>query len=329
MGLFYRLFLVSVPNSFLLLLTRGMMLLFTVAVSVDSDFHPPMIYPSCVLPCPDLFQASDIASALAPVTKTLGKCTNQKALTRWFRSSSPSCMELQRLRAAYPSLDQRLAHLSPVQLQGSHKPFDLNHRLQIKHQPNAFLKSCLSSSAEGMSQHQMALYLKLLLGLSIPAPALLSSVCACGQQQDYFGYHRLNCKQNAGRANRSAHDIVQLALKKELQRLSRSVVDNDAELRARYSHLTSKKRGDLAITYSSDWQLYDPVSRQPRSDFIVDVKMVSPVNSRGTWSPAQSLHKTKLENPSLVQQEQIKIRKRANFYAPIGFAFFPFVVSSV
>ena len=115
-----------------------------------------------------------------------------------------------------------------------------------------------------MSQHQMALYLKLLLGLSIPSPALLSSVCACGQQQDYFGYHRLNCKQNAGRANRSAHDIVQLALKKELQRLSRSVVDNDAELRARHSHLTSKKRGDLAITSSSDWHLYDPVNRQPR-----------------------------------------------------------------
>ena len=109
----------------------------------------------------------------------------------------------------------------------------------------------------------MALYLKLLLGLSIPAPALLSSVCACGQQHDYFGYHRLNCKQNAGRANRSAHDIVQLGFKKELQRLSRSVVDNDAELRARYSHLTSKKRGDLAITSSSDRQLYDPVSRQP------------------------------------------------------------------
>ena len=136
----------------------------------------------------------------------------------------------------------------------------------------------------------MALYLKLLLGLSILAPALLSSVCACWQQEDYFGYHRLNCKQNAGRANRSAHDIVQLALKnlKELQRLSRSVVDNDAELRARYSHLTSKKRGDLAITSSSDLQLYDPVSRQPRSDFIADVKMVSLVNSRGTWSPAQS-----------------------------------------
>ena len=55
--------------------------------------------------------------------------------------------------------------------------------------------------------------------------------------------------------------------------------------------------------------------------------MVSLVNSRGTWSPAQSRHKNKLENLSLVQQEQIKITKHADFYAPIGFAFFPFVVS--
>ncbi len=35
----------------------------------------------------------------------------------------------------------------------------------------------------------------------------------------------------------------------------------------------------------------------------------------------------KLENSDLVQEEQIKNRKRADFYAPIGFAFFPFVVS--
>ncbi len=46
------------------------------------------------------------------------------------------------------------------------------------------------------------------------------------------GYHRLNCKQNAGRANRA----VQLALKKELQRLNLSVVDNDHELRQRFAH---------------------------------------------------------------------------------------------
>ena len=60
---------------------------------------------------------------------------------------------------------------------------------------------------------------------------------------------------------------------------------------------------------------------------MADVKMISLVNSRGTWTPAKSRNKDKIENPGLVQQEQIKNRKHANFYAPIGFAFFPFVVS--
>jgi hypothetical protein len=33
------------------LVSRG-----AVAVSADSDIHPPLIFPSCILPCPDLFQ---------------------------------------------------------------------------------------------------------------------------------------------------------------------------------------------------------------------------------------------------------------------------------
>ena len=55
--------------------------------------------------------------------------------------------------------------------------------------------------------------------------------------------------------------------------------------------------------------------------------MVSLVDSQGTWTPARSRHKDKIENPGLVQQEQIKINKHAAFYSPIGYAFFPFVVS--
>ncbi len=55
--------------------------------------------------------------------------------------------------------------------------------------------------------------------------------------------------------------------------------------------------------------------------------MVSLVNSQGTWTPARSRNKNEIENPGLVQQEQIKNRKHSNFYAPIGFVFFPFVVS--
>ncbi len=58
---------------------------------------------------------------------------------------------LLRLRTAHSSLDTRLAHISPAQyLQvGPHKPFDLQHRLTIGHQPNAFLKTLLPCQEEG------------------------------------------------------------------------------------------------------------------------------------------------------------------------------------
>ncbi len=70
-----------------------------------------------------------------------------------------------------------------------------------------------------MSQYQISLYLKLILGLPIPVPADSVSACPCGHVHDFHGYHRLNCKHHAGRANRAAHDLVQQALKRELRRL--------------------------------------------------------------------------------------------------------------
>ena len=292
-----------------------------------AEFHPPLIFPDMILPHGSLFQERDIASALVGVSTLLPKVSNQKYLATWYRTASPVRHDLIRLREAYPALAKRLDHLSPVQYSGAHKPFDLPHKLVIGHQPNAFLKTLLPRQDESMSQYQFGLYLKLLLGLPIPILEHSLSACPCGMQHDFHGYHRLNCKQNAGRANRAAHDLVQLALKKELQRLNLSVVDNDHELRQRFAHLSSQKRGDLAISSTSNYLIYDQVSRQPRSQAIADIKMVSLVNSQGTWSSATSRHKNKIENPTLVQQEQIKNRKHADFYAPIGFAFFAFVVS--
>jgi hypothetical protein len=125
----------------------------------------------------------------------------------------------------------RLAHISPVQYLEPHKALDLQHCLTIGHQPNAFLKTLLPSQEEGMSQHQMSHYLKLLLGLHIPALLASSPVCPCGKNHIYHGYHWLYCKQNASRANRVAHNLVQLAVKKEFQRVGLPVVDNDSEMR--------------------------------------------------------------------------------------------------
>jgi hypothetical protein len=194
-----------------------------------------------VIPQLILYQETDVASAVVGVKQIMSKVTNQKYLTTWYRTNSPTRQELIRLRTAYPSLHKRLEHLSPIEYNGSHKPFDLNPKTTIRHQPNAFLKTFFPVQDEGMSQHQMALYLKLLLGLPIPTLSDSVNVCPCGQTDDFHGYHRLNCKQNDGRANRAAHDLVQLALKGEFQRLNIQVVDNDREMRQRYAHLSSQK----------------------------------------------------------------------------------------
>ena len=203
---------------------------------------------------------------------------------------------------------------------------DIAPKAELKHRPNAFLATHIPYNDEGMSTYQMSLYLKLLLGLPLPLP--LNGHCTCGQAQDYFGYHRLNCKHHAGKANRAAHDCVQLALAKELRRLDLKVVDNDHELRRQYSHLSSKKRGDLAVlATTSALNVHDPIARLYRDQFIVDVKMVSLVAGNGTWAPAYNVQRNKIENPGLDQQEQIKINKHGPFYSPIGYSFLPFVAS--
>ncbi len=107
-----------------------------------------------------------------------------------------------------------------------------------------------------MSTHQMSLYLKLLLGLPILVPADSVSSCPCCHTHDFHGNHGLNCKHHTGRANRAAHDLVQQALKRELQLLSLHVVGNDNDKCQQFSHLSSQKRGDLAILSAHDYLIY-------------------------------------------------------------------------
>ena len=224
--------------------------------------------------------------------------------------------------------DHRLAHLSPVQYKQPHQPLDIPAKVVVQHKPNAFLKTMLPYTTEGLSKYQMSLYLKLLHGLPLPSPNTHQGICSCGCSQDALGYHRLDCKKHAGRAFRAGHDVIQDAIARELRRLDVKVVDNDQELRKNYSHLTSKKRWDLAVSAPADTlTVYDNVNRLYRSDFILDVKTVSVVNGHGVWTPAFNVDKGKVTNLGLLQQEEVKNRKHGPFYAPIGFAFLPFVTS--
>jgi hypothetical protein len=145
------------------------------AVTAVTDIHPPNLIPGMVLPHLCLFQEADVTSAVARVSKLLSKATNQKFLTMWYWETCPTRQELLRLRQAYHSLDTRLAHLSPLQYTGPHKPFDLHYKITIRHQPNAFLKTILPTHEDCMSQHQMSLFLKLLLGLPISLIPLTSA----------------------------------------------------------------------------------------------------------------------------------------------------------
>ena len=169
----------------------------------------------------------------------------------------------------------------------------------------------LPYNTEGLSKYQMSLYLKLLHGLPLPSPNTDQGICSCGCSQDALGYHRLNCKKHAGRAFRAGHDVIQDAIARELRRLDLKVVDNDQELRKNYSHLTSKKRGDLAVSAPADTlTVYDNVNRLYRSDFILDVKTVSVVNGHGVWTPAFNVDKGKITNLGLLQQEEVKNHKQ-------------------
>ena len=86
-------------------------------------------------------------------------------------------------------------------------------------------------------------------------------MCSCGQQRDWYGYHRLNCKRHAGHAFRSTHDVIQNQLARELRRLSLRICDNDSDMRRRHSHLTTQKRGDIAVIGTpTSPTVYDPVT---------------------------------------------------------------------
>ena len=51
------------------------------------------------------------------------------------------------------------------------------------------------------------------------------------------------------------------------------------------------------------------------------------VSGHGVWPPAFNVDKGKITYLGLLQQEVVKNGKHGPFYAPIGFAFLPFVTS--
>jgi hypothetical protein len=96
-----------------------------------------------------------------------------------------------------------------------------------------------------------------------------------------MGTHQLNCKKWAGRSWGRGHDLIVKALAYEVTQLGLGVVDKDSTMKANHSHLNSKERGDIAFSTDGQLEITNIVDRLPRSELIVDVKMVAVVFSTG------------------------------------------------
>ena len=298
-----------------------------VAIHSDQDQHR---YDAAGMFLPDtvIYHDPDPATATRAVAKTLSSVINQNHLSKWYRAQHPNIQFLQQLKVIHPTLGQRLDHLSPVVYTAPHDGFDLPPNLAVKHRPNAFLTCLLPDRPDGLSKHQLSMYFKLLLGLRLPPINTDNQCCPCGVQVDLYGFHRLNCKRGAGPAFKSGHNTVQDQLAYELRRLNLSVVSQDAKLRQQFSHLTSKKRGDLAVdAESTQFRLLTP-GQIPRDKFILDVSITAMVNGRGQWGGVFNRETKRYANHTLVQKQTAKFTKHGHHYARIGFAFAPFVGSS-
>ena len=85
--------------------------------------------------------------------------------------------------------------MAPTATKGPHGSFDIPPSITVKHSPAAFLTSPLPYGTDGMSSHQLAQYLSLLLGLPLPSLPTPDGLCNCRAPLSAFGYHQLNCSK--------------------------------------------------------------------------------------------------------------------------------------
>ena len=151
------------------------------------------------LPDLDMFFDSNSAIILPRISKTLRKVSRQKFLTQWAQENSPLLQHVQKVIQADDSLRARMNHLSQCEIKGPHPRFDIPAESCIRYRPTALLGNILSMSNAEFSSGQLALYLRLVLGLEFPPQQTSDGCCHCGKANDSSGFHRLNCPRWAGR----------------------------------------------------------------------------------------------------------------------------------
>ena len=140
---------------------------------------------------------------------------------------SPDVTCVDQIRAVNPTLNARAQHLSTCQVTGPHTRFDLPADVTIKHSPTGFLRTILPYKEDGLSAHQMSLYLTLILGLPMPPIPTLNGTCPCGHPYCIMGTHQLNCKKWAGKSWTKGHNCLVKAVAFEIRRLGLGAVDSD------------------------------------------------------------------------------------------------------
>ena len=106
----------------------------------------------------------------------------------------------------------------------------------------------------------------------------------------------LNCNKWAGRSWGKGHDVVVSAIAFESRRLGHSVVDIDAAMKRKCTHLNSKKRGDMLVR-SKDLEITDKAKGHgvARTQFVVDVKIVAMMDGKGFWKETWNPEKSKFD----------------------------------
>ena len=286
---------------------------------------------SQALAIPDiqLFFNSNPAAALQPITKTATKVTKQKIIAQWTEKNHPLLKHVQAVQQADTSLRARINHLSQSEVKGPHTRFDIPSEKSLRFRPTAFLGNILSMINAEFSSVQLGKYLQLVLGLAFPPQLTSDGNCPCGRANDYTGYHRLNCAKWAGRSWAQGHNLVVSALAFENRRLALSVVDVDAAMRRRCTHVNSQARGDILVR-ATDLEIADCVQGQgcSRKQFVLDVKTVAMVDGNGNWGEKWNANTNQFDNSGMLDAEQIKYRKHEAQYTHTGYSFVAFVCSS-
>ena len=75
------------------------------------------------------------------------------------------------------------------------------------------------------------------------------------------------------------------------------------------AHPTTQKRGEIAVTSDGHLQITNAVDRHPSSDFTFDVKVCAMVTGDRDWKARWNADKNVLEDHTLTQAEDEKFRK--------------------